>query len=62
LQHLAAGLLLLARLDAGERPGQGPVDLGEPVREEAGRRPSDRTPVPFHADEELHVTGSGVLT
>ncbi|MER5402074.1 HAMP domain-containing sensor histidine kinase [Streptomyces sp. NPDC002599] len=58
LQHLAADLLLLARLDAGERPGQGPVDLGELVREEAGHRPSDRTPVSFHADGELHVTGS----
>ncbi|WP_328674838.1 sensor histidine kinase [Streptomyces sp. NBC_00328] len=58
LQHLAADLLLLARLDAGERPGQAPVDLGELVREEAGHRPSDRTPVSFHADDELHVTGS----
>jgi signal transduction histidine kinase len=58
LQHLAADLLLLARLDAGERPGQAPVDLGELVREEAGHRPSDRTPVSLHTDEELHVTGS----
>ncbi|MFF8532243.1 ATP-binding protein [Streptomyces sp. SAS_267] len=58
LQHLAADLLLLARLDAGERPGQGRVGLGELVREEAGRRPADRTPVSVHADEELHVRGS----
>ncbi|MGX1548991.1 sensor histidine kinase [Streptomyces adustus] len=63
LQHLAADLLLLARLDAGERPGQGRVDLGELVREELGRRPADRTPVSLHADEELQVAGSrGQLT
>ncbi|MFG2947148.1 sensor histidine kinase [Streptomyces adustus] len=63
LQHLAADLLLLARLDAGERPGQGRVDLGELVREELGRRPADRTPVSLDADEELKVAGSrGQLT
>ncbi|MFB7336776.1 sensor histidine kinase [Streptomyces adustus] len=63
LQHLAADLLLLARLDAGERPGQGRVDLGELVREELGRRPADRTQVSLHADEELQVAGSrGQLT
>ncbi|MEU1708154.1 HAMP domain-containing sensor histidine kinase [Streptomyces sp. NPDC005706] len=58
LQHLAADLLLLARLDAGERPGQAPVDLGELVREEIGRRPADRTPMSVHAGEQHHVTGS----
>ncbi|MFB7241032.1 two-component sensor histidine kinase [Streptomyces populi] len=63
LQHLAADLLLLARLDAGERPGQGRVDLGELVREELGRRPADRAPVSFHTDGEHRVTGSrGQLT
>ncbi|WP_245679217.1 sensor histidine kinase [Actinomadura hibisca] len=40
LQHLAADLLLLARLDAGDRPAEPrPVDLADLVREEAGRRP-----------------------
>ncbi|NEY34213.1 HAMP domain-containing protein, partial [Streptomyces sp. PRKS01-65] len=36
LQRLAADLLLLARLDAGERPGEARVDLGALAREEAG--------------------------
>ncbi|MER5600049.1 HAMP domain-containing sensor histidine kinase [Streptomyces sp. NPDC002265] len=58
LQHLAADLLLLARLDAGERPGQGRADLGELVREELGRRPADRIPVSLHVDGEGRVTGS----
>lgn len=58
LQHLAADLLLLARLDAGERPAQGLVDLGELAREEAGRRPGYGTPVSVHADPELQVAGS----
>ncbi|WP_274562100.1 sensor histidine kinase [Streptomyces spiramyceticus] len=44
LQGLAADLLLLARLDAGERPGQGRVDVGALVREEISQR-SDRLPV-----------------
>ncbi|MGW1723336.1 sensor histidine kinase [Streptomyces sp. NPDC002306] len=50
LQHLAADLLLLARLDAGQRPAQGRVDLAELVREEVERRPADRTPVSVDAD------------
>ncbi|MFE2585028.1 sensor histidine kinase [Streptomyces sp. NPDC059378] len=58
LQHLAADLLLLARLDAGERPGQGRADLRELVREELGRRPADRIPVSLHVDGEGRVTGS----
>ncbi|MEU1464431.1 HAMP domain-containing sensor histidine kinase [Streptomyces sp. NPDC005727] len=58
LQDLAADLLLLARLDAGERPGQAPVDLGELVREEVGRRPADRTPISVDAGEQHHVAGS----
>ncbi|MFF5894622.1 ATP-binding protein [Streptomyces argenteolus] len=44
LQGLAADLLLLARLDAGERPGRAVVDLGALVREEASQRPADRMP------------------
>ncbi|GAA2426148.1 HAMP domain-containing sensor histidine kinase [Actinomadura vinacea] len=42
LQHLAADLLLLARLDAGDRPSPAesgrPVELADLVREEAARR------------------------
>ncbi|MFD3452333.1 sensor histidine kinase [Streptomyces sp. NPDC058691] len=58
LQHLAADLLLLARLDAGERPGQGRVDLGALAREEVGRRPADRAPVSAEAGEGCEVAGS----
>ncbi|MGC9441649.1 sensor histidine kinase [Streptomyces sp. WG5] len=39
LQRLAADLLLLARLDAGERPADARVDLAALAREEAGGRP-----------------------
>ncbi|MFJ6981751.1 MULTISPECIES: sensor histidine kinase [unclassified Streptomyces] len=38
LQRLAADLLLLARLDAGERPADGRVDLADLVRETAAGR------------------------
>ncbi|MFD8379154.1 sensor histidine kinase [Streptomyces sp. NPDC059679] len=38
LQHLAADLLLLARLDAGERPAEARVDLAVLVREELAER------------------------
>ncbi|NEA63803.1 HAMP domain-containing sensor histidine kinase [Streptomyces sp. SID12488] len=38
LQHLAADLLLLARLDAGERPADARFDLAELVREQAEGR------------------------
>lgn len=38
LQNLAADLLLLARLDAGERPADAWVDLAALVREEAAHR------------------------
>ncbi|MFF4508696.1 sensor histidine kinase [Streptomyces sp. NPDC001401] len=40
LQRLAADLLLLARLDAGERPGGARFDLGALAREETARRRS----------------------
>ncbi|MGC9498188.1 sensor histidine kinase [Streptomyces sp. WG7] len=39
LQRLAADLLLLARLDAGERPADARVDLAALAREETGGRP-----------------------
>ncbi|MEU8870861.1 HAMP domain-containing sensor histidine kinase [Streptomyces javensis] len=46
LQRLAADLLLLARLDAGERPTGGtPVALDALVREELAQRLADRVPV-----------------
>ncbi|MFF0221347.1 sensor histidine kinase [Streptomyces sp. NPDC004629] len=38
LQHLAADLLLLARLDAGERPADAPVDLAALVRADVAER------------------------
>jgi signal transduction histidine kinase len=64
LQALAADLLLLARLDAGERPGDAPVALDALVREELAQR-QDRHPVEVAPDvpsdaapEETEVTGS----
>ncbi|MCX4734780.1 HAMP domain-containing sensor histidine kinase [Streptomyces sp. NBC_01363] len=45
LQALAADLLLLARLDAGERPGRTALDLGALVREEVSQRTGDRIAV-----------------
>ncbi|GAA3493253.1 HAMP domain-containing sensor histidine kinase [Streptomyces prasinosporus] len=53
LQHLAADLLLLARLDAGERPADALVDLAALAREEA----AGRTGVTVDA-EPVEVTGS----
>ncbi|MEU5521652.1 HAMP domain-containing sensor histidine kinase [Streptomyces sp. NPDC047860] len=53
LQQLAADLLLLARLDAGERPADAPVDLAALAREEAAGRPG----VTVHA-EPAEITGS----
>ncbi|MFF4246566.1 ATP-binding protein [Streptomyces sp. NPDC001822] len=60
LQTLAADLLLLARLDAGERPGSVVVDLGALVREEVSRRTGDRIAPAVSVREEdgLDVTGS----
>ncbi|MFG3253075.1 sensor histidine kinase [Streptomyces sp. NPDC048172] len=45
LQDLAADLLLLARLDAGERPADARVSLAALVREETAQRVGDRHPV-----------------
>ncbi|MFD5570082.1 sensor histidine kinase [Streptomyces cadmiisoli] len=53
LQRLAADLLLLARLDAGERPADARVDLGALAREEA----AGRTGVSVTADS-VEVAGS----
>jgi len=60
LQGLAADLLLLARLDAGEGPGEGRFDLAALVREEVLQRTADRLPVEVAAEAEVEaeVTGS----
>ncbi|MBD0843207.1 ATP-binding protein [Streptomyces sp. TRM68416] len=54
LQQLAADLLLLARLDAGERPGDAGVDLVALARQEA----RGRAGVTVTADGPTEVTGS----
>ncbi|GAA4790900.1 HAMP domain-containing sensor histidine kinase [Streptomyces ziwulingensis] len=54
LQRLAADLLLLARLDAGERPADARVDLGALVREAAGGRAG----VTVRAEEGVAAAGS----
>lgn len=58
LQALAADLLLLARLDAGERPGEGRVALTGLVREELERRTGDPHPVAATELADVTVTGS----
>jgi signal transduction histidine kinase len=57
LQRLAADLLLLARLDAGERPVDARFDLAAFVREEVGQRGGDRVEVSVDA-EAAEVAGS----
>lgn len=54
LQRLAADLLLLARLDAGERPADARVDLAALAREEAGGRAG----VTVGGEGEVTVAGS----
>ncbi len=60
LQVLAADLLLLARLDAGEKPGGGSVELGALVREEVSQRTGDRIAVAVEVPEggAFEVNGS----
>ncbi|WP_329570239.1 sensor histidine kinase [Streptomyces sp. NBC_01361] len=57
LQELAAGLLLLARLDAGERPGEARVDLAALAGEELSQRPAGRVAVRTRLDP-VEVAGS----
>ncbi|WP_344472017.1 HAMP domain-containing sensor histidine kinase [Glycomyces algeriensis] len=58
LQDLATDLLLLARLDAGERPPHVAVPFTELVREEVARRAAtDRVPVRLEVEEDLSVWG-----
>ncbi|WP_411080874.1 sensor histidine kinase [Streptomyces sp. cmx-18-6] len=60
LQVLAADLLLLARLDAGEKPGAARLEVGALVREEVSQRAGDRVPVTVEAAEgsAYEVSGS----
>ncbi|MGW2344861.1 sensor histidine kinase [Streptomyces sp. NPDC001661] len=58
LQELAADLLLLARLDAGEKPGGAGVDLAALVREELSQRTGDRVPVAVDVTAVPQVSGS----
>ncbi|PBC85113.1 Signal transduction histidine kinase [Streptomyces sp. 2112.3] len=58
LQRLAADLLLLARLDAGERPADARVDLAAMVREESSQRVADRVPVHVGELAGAEVAGS----
>ncbi|TDC80413.1 sensor histidine kinase [Streptomyces hainanensis] len=58
LQVLAADLLLLARLDAGERPVAGAVRLDRLVADETGQRTGDRLPIDVGDLPELTVDGS----
>ncbi|MGX1850600.1 sensor histidine kinase [Streptomyces sp. NPDC055299] len=58
LQRLAADLLLLARLDAGERPADARVDLAAMVREETSQRLADRVPVRIGEMAGGEVSGS----
>ncbi|GGR19344.1 sensor histidine kinase [Streptomyces netropsis] len=63
LQHVAADLLLLARLDARVPTGTGePVDLALLAAEEAARRPSTRVPLTVTAVAPVPMRGrSGQL-
>lgn len=58
LQTLAADLLLLARLDAGQRPGTARVELAGLVGEEVSQRVRDRLPVRVEAAAPVEVRGS----
>ncbi|MFF8286130.1 sensor histidine kinase [Streptomyces albus] len=58
LQALAADLLLLARLDAGERPAGKRVSLAELVREHVAQRAGDPHPVRLLALDDGEVLGS----
>lgn len=58
LQQLAADLLLLARLDAGEQAGRTRLDLAALVREEVSQRSADRIPVRPEVRDGVEVAGS----
>ncbi|OKI09295.1 two-component sensor histidine kinase [Streptomyces sp. CB02923] len=58
LQNLAADLLLLARLDAGERPADARIDLAALVREDVSQRVGDRIAVQVGELAGVEVAGS----
>lgn len=58
LQRLADDLLLLARLDAGEQPGDTPVALPAFVREELAQRVEDHHPVRVTELADVTVAGA----
>lgn len=59
LEHLAADLLLLARLDAGEQPRADRVDLAALIRDELAHRVGDRITVDtVPPNAPVSVTGS----
>jgi signal transduction histidine kinase len=59
LEHLAADLLLLARLDAGEQPRADRVDLTVLVHDELEHRAGDRVAVEIATPEDaVAITGS----
>ncbi len=61
LEHLAADLLLLARLDSGEQPRRDAVELAQLVRDEFARRTGDRHPTTFELpDIAITVPGSRI--
>ncbi|MFI6322025.1 ATP-binding protein [Nonomuraea sp. NPDC050556] len=57
LSAIVQDLLLMARLDAGVRPPDEVIDLGELVAEELDRRPS-RLPVDLEAEPGVRVLGN----
>ena len=58
LQSLATDLLLLARLDAGERPPGQRIDFTDLIREEIARRAgTDRLPVRLELADDVTVMG-----
>jgi signal transduction histidine kinase len=59
LEHLAADLLFLARLDAGEEQRTEPLDLAALIRQELAHRIMDRVPVEAAVpDEPMTVTAN----
>ncbi|MER0242750.1 HAMP domain-containing sensor histidine kinase, partial [Streptomyces sp. HSW2009] len=58
LQHLAADLLLLARLDAGERPAPALLPLAPLIRAELAQRTGDRIAVGAGELADVQISGS----
>lgn len=60
LQHLAADLLLLARIDAAQPVAAVPLDLTALVREVVDARLGDRVPVRVELEPDVEVTASAL--